>query len=201
VRGSPIRTPSDQRSVGSSPRLIAASHVLHRLLMPRHPPYALNNLTNTQTNSTLDKKPAHSLSEKRNRAGKRCSRPLCSSQPTNSHHPDRPHPTRTPPQEVGGLEPGMALRQRKPPDTPPGGAPGPAPSGPNSVPTDPVPPPTLRSTHPHKESAVLAGRPRPDIRTGQRSTLEHHPDNPPPPTDWARISCWHGSAPPACGWR
>jgi hypothetical protein len=54
VRGSPIRTPSDQRSVGSSPRLIAASHVLHRLLMPRHPPCALNNLTNTQK-QTLDK--------------------------------------------------------------------------------------------------------------------------------------------------
>src|SRR3954447_11856822 len=49
VRGSPIRTPSDQRSVGSSPRLIAASHVLHRLLMPRHPPCALNNLTKHHT--------------------------------------------------------------------------------------------------------------------------------------------------------
>ncbi len=29
----------------TSPRLIAACHVLHRLLVPRHPPYALNNLT------------------------------------------------------------------------------------------------------------------------------------------------------------
>ena len=29
----------------SSPRLIAAYHVLHRLLVPRHPPYALSNLT------------------------------------------------------------------------------------------------------------------------------------------------------------
>src|SRR5690606_40443196 len=28
----------------SSPRLIAAYHVLHRLLMPRHPPYAISNL-------------------------------------------------------------------------------------------------------------------------------------------------------------
>ncbi len=28
-----------------SPRLIAAYHVLHRLLVPRHPPYALNSLT------------------------------------------------------------------------------------------------------------------------------------------------------------
>src|SRR4051795_5828691 len=59
VRGSPIRTPSDQRSVGSSPRLIAASHVLHRLLMPRHPPCALNNLTNTQKTNTRQKPTRH----------------------------------------------------------------------------------------------------------------------------------------------
>src|SRR5690242_12491014 len=43
--GYPIRTPWDHSSVDSSPRPIAASHVLHRLLMPRHPPYALSNLT------------------------------------------------------------------------------------------------------------------------------------------------------------
>ena len=29
----------------SLPQLIAACHVLHRLLVPRHPPYALFNLT------------------------------------------------------------------------------------------------------------------------------------------------------------
>ena len=38
--GSPIRTSTDQRSVGSSPWLIAATHVLHRLQAPRHPPLA-----------------------------------------------------------------------------------------------------------------------------------------------------------------
>src|SRR6185437_9974684 len=43
--GYPIRTPWDHSLVDSSPRPIAASHVLHRLLMPRHPPFALNNLT------------------------------------------------------------------------------------------------------------------------------------------------------------
>lgn len=47
-RGSPIRTPSDQSLVINSPRLIADSYVLLRLLMPRHPPCALKNLT-TQT--------------------------------------------------------------------------------------------------------------------------------------------------------
>src|SRR3954471_14517720 len=47
--GFPIRKSSDQRSVDSSPRLIAASYVLHRLLVPRHPPCALNNLATQKT--------------------------------------------------------------------------------------------------------------------------------------------------------
>jgi hypothetical protein len=50
VPGFPIRTSSDPRSVDSSPRHIAASHVLHRLLMPRHPPCALKHLQ-TQKNT------------------------------------------------------------------------------------------------------------------------------------------------------
>ena len=33
------------KSVCDSPRLIAAYHVLHRLLVPRHPPCALSSLT------------------------------------------------------------------------------------------------------------------------------------------------------------
>ena len=48
--GFPIRTSSDQRSVGNSPRHNAASHVLHRLSMPRHPPYARNK-THGHTNN------------------------------------------------------------------------------------------------------------------------------------------------------
>src|SRR6478735_7236375 len=60
VLGFPIRKSSDLSSVDSSPRLIAASYVLHRLLVPRHPPYALHYLQ------------------------QRCSRPLCSSQTTHN---------------------------------------------------------------------------------------------------------------------
>jgi hypothetical protein len=44
VLGFPIRTSSDPRSVDNSPRHIAASHVLHRLPVPRHPPCALTHL-------------------------------------------------------------------------------------------------------------------------------------------------------------
>src|SRR5690606_15956377 len=77
-----------QSLVADSPRLIAGSHVLHRLLMPRHPPYALKNL-NTQND--------HNKSQTNNQEPKRlsiirqrCSRPLCSSQKTTG--PTKPHP-------------------------------------------------------------------------------------------------------------
>src|SRR3954462_15011261 len=39
--GFPIRKSPDQSLLGSSPRLIAAINVLHRLLVPRHSPCAL----------------------------------------------------------------------------------------------------------------------------------------------------------------
>jgi hypothetical protein len=40
-----IRRSAGQRLFSASPRLIAAVHVLHRLLVPRHPPSALSILT------------------------------------------------------------------------------------------------------------------------------------------------------------
>ena len=43
--GFPIRKSSDQSLFVSSPKLIADYYVLHRLLLPRHPPCALNRLT------------------------------------------------------------------------------------------------------------------------------------------------------------
>ena len=44
VVGFPIRKSRGQRLVSTSPELIAAAHVLLRLLAPRHPPYALSLL-------------------------------------------------------------------------------------------------------------------------------------------------------------
>ena len=43
--GCPIRKSPDQSLFSGSPKLIAASHALHRLLAPRHSPYALSSLT------------------------------------------------------------------------------------------------------------------------------------------------------------
>src|ERR1700748_84458 len=43
--GFPIRESTGHRLLSASPWLIAAVHVLHRLLVPRHPPCALTILT------------------------------------------------------------------------------------------------------------------------------------------------------------
>jgi hypothetical protein len=51
VPGFPIRKPPDHSLAADSPGLIAGSSVLHRLLVPRHPPCALKNLA--QQNYTL----------------------------------------------------------------------------------------------------------------------------------------------------
>src|SRR6185369_7520460 len=48
VPGFPIRKSPDQSLLSGSPKLIAASHVLRRLLAPRHPPCALSSLTTMQ---------------------------------------------------------------------------------------------------------------------------------------------------------
>src|ERR1700729_4039792 len=45
--GFPIRKSPDQCLVADFPGLIAGSNVLHRLLVPRHPPCALINLATT----------------------------------------------------------------------------------------------------------------------------------------------------------
>lgn len=116
-RGSPIRTPSDQSLVINSPRLIADSYVLLRLLMPRHPPCALKNLTTHMQSNTTHPKARHDLVildyrenheninhtpkdaasdpgsfifSKKLLSYKRCSRSLCSSQTTTPPHTNTP---------------------------------------------------------------------------------------------------------------
>ena len=81
--GFPIRTSSDPRSVDSSPRHIAASHVLHRLPVPRHPPCALKHLQTQNQKFIKTFKIAHQ--HQRRTAAARCSQPLSTNQ--------TPHPT------------------------------------------------------------------------------------------------------------
>lgn len=51
IPGFPIRTPPDHSSFTNSPGLIAGHNVLHRLLVPRHPPIALHNLHNNKSHN------------------------------------------------------------------------------------------------------------------------------------------------------
>ena len=75
--GFPIRTPSDHSSFANSPRLIAGHHVLHRLLMPRHPPCAHKHFTTTKQHTenkdarvhyTVLKQPTHTHQTRPQRA-------------------------------------------------------------------------------------------------------------------------------------
>ena len=105
VPGFPIRTSSDHSSVDSSPRHIAASHVLHRLPVPRHPPCALKHL---QTQNQFKKEIAHQRTtttpphphprkdEDRQRHG-------CRSLDARNHYPQIKH--HTPPPKTGRQQP------------------------------------------------------------------------------------------------
>ena len=55
IQGFPIRRSTDQSSFTSSPWLIAGYNVLHRLLMPRHPPIALSSLSPNQNDQQQNK--------------------------------------------------------------------------------------------------------------------------------------------------
>ena len=101
---------------------------------------------------------------------RRCSRPLCSSQPTTRHRPPRPRQTRPPTQGARRYEKQDGPDENGPPASHAGG---PLPSGPNSVPTTRSP----RSTPfhaPPSGSAVLA-----EPEHGRPNWSAFHPRAPP----------------------
>ena len=145
-RGFPIRTSWDHGPVIDSPRLFADSHVLLRLLMPRHPPCALKNLT-TKIKSAFSREPRTQRSRFTKIASFiRCSRPLCSSQTTT---PSRPPPgTRPAAQTPRKQTPDQDMQENRNNQTPAPKRTGPVASKPNSVPNNnPRSPPAL-SPHP-----------------------------------------------------
>ena len=95
VPGFPIRTSSDPRSVDSSPRHIAASHVLHRLPVPRHPPCALTHL---QTQKPIRKEIAHQHTNTRPPTPKG-RQPHIRALDARNHYPQIKH--HTPPPKTG----------------------------------------------------------------------------------------------------
>lgn len=158
--GFPIRKSSDHSSVDSSPRHIAASHVLHRLLVPRHPPCALNNLATKMLASTVQfstygrppAEPAGPTPTPEDRY------PTTTGPHHHPHHP--PHQPRPPP---GGPEPAEQTAEATIKEVHL------TPSGPNSVPR--TPPTTPRPVPPHTVG-VLDTRPQPAASHRQRSTHE-----------------------------
>ena len=175
MRGSPIRKSSDQRSVDSSPRLIAASYVLHRLLVPRHPPCALNNLATQKSHpSTPGRTSMSGPTQTLYYRVRRCSRPLCSSQRTTGHRPSAPaEPTRPAGRPVV-RETGRPRQEI----TDPPGIPrtSPLPQDPTAcLRPDPTPHRFPHPAGPYSQRNHRSGR------TGQRSTLELHPRHPQPP--------------------
>lgn len=158
-RGFPIRTPWDHSPVIDSPRLIADSYVLLRLLMPRHPPCALKNLTTKdqseifertmKTTQTPPPQPKGHSNKCPDRSRfifleiasyKRCSRPLYSSQTTTPNHtPHTPGPLKEPNMHDRCNQ---ETRNKQKPGT---HIPSPVASGPNSVPNTkpPIPHPTV----------------------------------------------------------
>src|SRR3954452_14448798 len=139
--------------------------------MPRHPPCALNNLTNTQKSNSRQKPTRHL---KGNGSEKMLASTVQFS--TNNQPPPPPAPPARPPTRSRRCE------------TRDGPAPEKAPATAHPRPRVPLPQdPTacLRprfhpTTHVPRTpgGAVLAGGQDTGGRTGQRSTLEHHPDNP-----------------------
>ena len=93
VLGFPIRTSSDQRFVDNSPRHNAASHVLHRLSMPRHPPYALNNQTHYPTHTTHTT--CHTKRQTACADTQNTYKRSCKHKTLAKHKKSNPHPTKT----------------------------------------------------------------------------------------------------------
>ena len=114
-RGFPIRRSPDRSSFTSSPGLIAGYNVLHRLLVPRHPPIALSSLLYYKdarvhcevlnTRATTD--PPHPTGTCRHRSAQKTHPPTVSepSGPNSvlrpTHHP---HRLSTPPSQQAARE-------------------------------------------------------------------------------------------------
>ncbi|CED91409.1 Hypothetical protein AAM4_1577, partial [Actinomyces succiniciruminis] len=96
--GTPIRKPSDHSPQAGSPRHIAGRHVLHRLLVPRHPPNAQKNNTNkhkqnkqNRQNNNKTRKTTTSNNNPANKLNKQ-SLMLASAIQFTTNPPNQPHP-------------------------------------------------------------------------------------------------------------
>ena len=87
--GFPIRTSPVHRVLARSPRLFAGSYVLHRLLLPRHPPHALSSLNFTDfVRSSNSRREAFPSAANRIRGGTPRECPSEDELPSTWHLPD-----------------------------------------------------------------------------------------------------------------
>lgn len=137
IQGFPIRTPPDHSSSTNSPGLIAGYNVLHRLLVPRHPPTALSSLQHMQ-NSTkmLISTVQFSTTTRDTHHQPRTSRqPRCPQHPRNHHatavipqNPNSVPTTTSPPHRRTGDSTAVNVPQKQPPAPHGHQQPGPAPT-------------------------------------------------------------------------
>ena len=162
-RVSPFGNPRIKALVDNSPGPIAASHVLHRFLVPRHPPCALKNLaTDARVHCAVLKQRTATTPHRHQtpgplkpeptarRLGRMTAEPAATETPTAGHH----DPTTT------------AMRPRPSERKPDGHSVTPVPSGPNSVPDQ----------HPPRDRLPL---PLP-IRMTATTVLDDHDHDPEP---------------------
>src|SRR5262249_6690733 len=140
----------DHSLAAGSPGHIAGSSVLHRLLVPRHPPCALKNLAHT----------TYALQQLRRGPPRHAGRSRIDARVHCAVLKKRTAPAPSPP--AGGTgKPSRAEKTRRP-------AGAPVPSGPNSVPTPAALPPPRSG--PRQGGDVLNGRRRTARVNSQRST-------------------------------
>ena len=195
VLGFPIRTSSDPRSVGSSPRHIAASHVLHRPLMPRHPPCALKHLQHKNQLLKIEITPqqTNTAPSPQRRTETHASLMLATtiheSNTTPHHQAGQQHATHdqrrepTNPQGARWKDTTTPTPTKRAPDDD-----GPVVSKPNSVfgnPPTPTPTPTKRGRAPRRSSCLPVHQTPTHYR---RKAIQRIAQNTEPPRTWAGLS-------------
>ena len=110
-QGFPIRKSTDQSSFTSSPWLIAGYNVLHRLLMPRHPPIALSSLSPQQKINYKDARVHYTILKQHDTPT-----PASQSQPTKG---TQKHPNLKPGPRPKAWEPNSVHTPTNPPTTSP----------------------------------------------------------------------------------
>jgi hypothetical protein len=159
ARGFPIRKSWPQRPVIDSTRLIADSHVLLRLPMPRHPPCALENLTTNRPSRAFDRE-NHTTHKGVAGSSKKllCKKLLCKMLASTMQFPNNnpPRPATTRPQGTRGAASAQENLETKNQHHQPV-APGLLSQDPTVCQKTPDPPTGRRSNHPPARGGGVPG--------------------------------------------